>query len=65
MKREQIERVTHAWYVGSFVGFAKLPPLADVLRPLLPREPVRQLDEDELMHRMDLWRVAMAPRATI
>jgi hypothetical protein len=43
------------------MGLVKMPEWSKVLRQLLPPQPVEQLPPEEIMHRMDLWRVAVAP----
>lgn len=60
VKRQRREQVTLAWYVGVFVGMSKPRPLAEVLARLDPPEPEGQLSTSEMMHRMDLWRIAYA-----
>lgn len=59
-KRETRDRVILAWQIGAFVGMSKMQPLRDVLARLDPPEPSGPMTSDEIMRRMDLWRIAVA-----
>jgi hypothetical protein len=67
MRRAQRDQLIHAYQIGTFVGFAKLPPLRDILRRLDEDTPTQDqgrpaMSEAEIMHTMSLWSAAAQGR---
>lgn len=51
-----------AWYIGSFVGFAKQRPLEEILRKLDGPKKREPMSPDEVFSVMELWATAMQGR---
>lgn len=60
--RERRDRTLLAWQIGRSVGFSKgadLDKWLAAFEPKAAKPPAPQLPPEELMARMDLWRVAL------
>jgi hypothetical protein len=62
VKARRRDAIIQAWYIGSFVGFAKQRPLQDLIRKLDGPQERQQMTPDEVHSVMGLWAVAMTGR---